>query len=303
VLAAADCAGKVRIPAQILALALVAFGVLLRPNAILAAPVLATYVLWPSLISWKRVAIMYLPLALAFYGLVQVVYYGVLGAKQQHPLHSIMVFDLGGISHFAKTNVFPGSWSADETKLITDGCYKPVGWDIYWTHPTCRFVMARLEPEENIFGTPRLVSAWKDAIIHHPLAYLEHRATFMASFLADANLIMWTTDLNDTSKVAFADNPRLMTIKQIHDVLKPTLLFRADTWFLFALLIGFFAWPCRDRPMGAFALAVCGSAAVYTMTFLFVGVATDFRYALWTVLATLAGGVTLAQTAIDRHAG
>jgi hypothetical protein len=300
-LAAADGAAKIRVPAQMLALALVAFGVLLRPNAIAAAPVLTAYVLWPSFFSWKRAAILYLPLALAFYGLVQTVYYDVLGAKQQHPLHSIMVFDLGGVSHFARTNVFPGSWSAEETKLITESCYKPIAWDIYWTHEPCRFVMARLEPEEKIFGTPGLVSAWKNAIIDHPLAYLQHRAAFMWTFLTQANLTMWTIDVNDTSKIAFADNPRLMALKQFHDVLKPTPLFRAGTWLVLDVLMCLFAWPRRDRPMGAFVLAICGSAVVYTMTFFAVGVAADFRYALWAVLAALAGAAALVQTAMDRH--
>ena len=64
---------------------------------------------------------------------VQVIYYGVLGATRQHPQHSIMVFDLGGISHFAKDNRFPGSWSAQEKRLITEGCYKPIAWDVYRT--------------------------------------------------------------------------------------------------------------------------------------------------------------------------
>jgi len=301
-LAAADGAGKIRVPAQILALALVAFGVLLRPNAILAAPVLATYVLWPSFFSFKRVAILFLPIALGSYGLVHVVYYDLLGAKQQHPLHSIMVFDLGGISHFAGSNVFPGTWSPEETKLITDGCYKPVGWDIYWTYTACKFVMARLEPEENIFGTPRLVGAWKDAIISHPLAYLRHRTAFMWTFLTGANLTMWTIDVNDTSKIALADNPRLMAIEQFHDVLKPTPLFRAGTWLIFDLILCLFAWRLRDRPMGAFVVAICGSAVVYTTTFFAVGVATDFRYALLAVLAALAGAVALVQTVMNRHA-
>ena len=109
-----------RVPGQAIALGLLAFGVLLRPNALAAAPILATYILWPWHFSWKRLAILYLPMALGLYGLVQVVYYDVLGATRQHPLHSIMVFDLGGISHFARDNVFPGSWTADETALITE---------------------------------------------------------------------------------------------------------------------------------------------------------------------------------------
>ena len=224
------------------------------------------------------------------YGLVQVVYYDVLGATRQKPLHSIMVLDFGGISHFAKDNVFPGSWTAEETALITAGCYKPIAWDIYWTQEPCKFVMARLEGDK-IFGSPALADAWNRAIVSHPLAYLRHRVSFMWTFLTGANLTMWTLDLDDTSKTAFADNPRLMALKALHDALKPTPLFRAGTWLLLSIVVCLVAWRRRDTPAGAFALGTCGSAVVYMMTFLAVGVATDFRYALWAVLAGLTGMV------------
>jgi hypothetical protein len=40
-------------------------------------------------------------------------------------------------------------------------------------------------------------------------------------------------------------------------------------------------------------LAVCGSAAIYVLTLYGVGVASDFRYGYWAVLAAMAGGVVL----------
>lgn len=299
VFSSADRSWKARVPAQTIGLGLLAFGVLLRPNALAAAPILAAYILSPSHFSWKRTAILYAPLALGLYGLVQIVYYDVLGATRQQPLHSIMVFDLGGISHFAKENMFPGTWTAEETRLITERCYKPIAWDIYWTQEPCLFVMARLEGEK-IFGSPALADAWKNAITHHPLAYLQHRANFMWTFLADANLTMWTLDLDDISKTAFADNPRLMALKTLHDTLKPTPLFRAGTWLLLDIALCLFAWRRhRDTYAGAFVLGICGSAAAYVMTFFAVGVATDFRYALWAVLAALAGAVAIAQRPTD----
>lgn len=299
VFSSADRGWKARVPAQAIGLGLLAFGVLLRPNALAAAPILAAYILSPSHFSWKRTAILYVPMALGLYGLVQVIYYDVLGATRQQPLHSIMVFDLGGISHFAKENMFPGTWTAEETRLITEECYKPIAWDIYWTQEPCLFVMARLEGEK-IFGSPALADAWKNAIMHHPLAYVQHRAIFMWTFLADANLTMWTLDLDDISKTAFADNPRLMALKQLHDVLKPTPLFRAGTWLLLDIALCLFAWSRRrDTYAGAFVLGICGSAIVYMMTFFAVGVATDFRYALWAVLAALAGTVAIAQRPTD----
>ncbi len=101
----------VRLIGQGLAIALLTLGVLLRPNALLAAPILAAYTIWPSRLPLRKAAILYLPAAIGFFGIVQLVYYGVLDAKRQHPLQTIMIFDLGGISHFAKENQFPVDWS------------------------------------------------------------------------------------------------------------------------------------------------------------------------------------------------
>lgn len=294
VFAASDRGQKQRIAAQAVALALLILGVLLRPNALAAAPILAAYIIWPSGFRWKRAAILYVPAALVLFGLVQIIYYGALGATRQHPLHSIMVFDLGGVSHFAKDNVFPGTWTADESKLITDGCYKPLAWDVYWTQQPCLFVMAKLEGEK-LFAAPALTDAWRSALLKHPVAYLEHRATFFWTMLAGSNnLTMWTRELDDADKIAFADNPRLMALKSIHDVLLPTPVFRAGTWLLLNMAVCLLAWRRRDTPSGAFALGICGSAVIYLATFFTVGVATDFRYAYWAVLAGLCGAVVLA---------
>ena len=47
---------------------------------------------------------------------------------------------------------------------------------------------------------------------------------------------------------------------------------------------------------------VAGCAIVYVMTFLAVGVAADFRYGYWCVLATLAGAVAAALARFERRA-
>ena len=137
VFAAAGHDARVRVPVQALALALCALGVLLRPNALIAAPILAAYIAWPTQISLKRTAILFVPAMAGLFALVQVVYYGALGATRQHPLQPIMVFDLGGISHFAKQNQFPVSWSEQETALLLNTCYQPTEWDIYWRLEPC----------------------------------------------------------------------------------------------------------------------------------------------------------------------
>jgi hypothetical protein len=288
-----------RIPIQALALGLLALGVLLRPNALIAAPILVVAIVWPAQFFWKRAAIIFVPVGIGLFALVQVVYYGALGAVRQHPLHPIMVFDLGGISHFAKQNQFPVTWTASEDALVTTGCYQPTEWDIYWRFDPCQFVMRRLESDK-IFGSPALAEAWQHAVTHHPIAYLQHRISFMWNFLAGgANLTMWVQNIDDPPNLPFSDRPAFVALKTIHDVLKPTPLFRAGTWLLICIAVCAFAWPRRNTPSGVFAIGVCGSAAIYVLTFFTVGVASDFRYAYWAVLASIAGGVAVAIAPVE----
>jgi hypothetical protein len=293
--AVAERGARLRVPAQALALALCAFGVLLRPNSLIAAPILAAYVVWPTQMSFKRMAILFIPIMAGFFALVQVVYYGALGATRQHPLQSIMVFDLGGISHFARQNQFPVTWSEPETALLLDHCYQPTQWDIYWRLEPCDFVMRKIEREKGLFGTPVITEAWALAVTRHPMAYLQHRAAFMWNFLGGNNLTMWVADVEHPTETVFPDRPAFVALVFLHDMLKPTPLFRTGAWLLVCIMVCGFAWRRRETPEGAFALGVCGSAAVYVLTFFAVGVASDFRYGYWAVLAGIIGGVMAAR--------
>jgi hypothetical protein len=132
-------------------------------------------------------------------------------------------------------------------------------------------------------------------VAHHPVAYLQHRAAFMWNFLTGANLTMWLQNIDDVPKLPFADRPAFVALVTMHDALKPTPLFRAGTWWLACIAVCALAWRRRNTPAGAFAIGVCGSAAVYVLTFFAVGVASDFRYAYWAVLASITGAVALMR--------
>jgi len=292
--AAAKGAARYRVPAQVLALALCAFGVLLRPNALIAAPILWAYVIWPCRISLKGTALLFVPAIVGLFALVQVVYYGVLGATRQHPLQTIMVFDLGGISHFSKENQFPVSWSESETAMLLNDCYRPTQWDIYWKqYEPCAFVMRKIEREKGLFGTPVITDAWLHAILRHPLAYLRHRAAFMWNFLTGDNLTMWLADVENPTENVFPDRASFAALVWLHDGLKPTPLFSVGAWLLVCGIACGLAWRRRQMPEGAFAFGVCGSAVLYVLTFTAVGVASDFRYGYWAVLAGIAGGAVV----------
>ena len=293
--AAAKGEARYRMSAQGLALALCALGVLLRPNALIAAPILCAYVIWPCRISLKGTALLFVPAMVGLFALVQVVYYGVLGATRQHPLQTIMVFDLGGISHFSGENQFPVTWSEPEAALVLDGCYQPTQWDIYWKQfEPCDFAMRKIEKEKGLFGTPVITDAWVHAILRHPLAYLRHRAAFMWNFLTGDNLTMWLADVEQPTENVFPDRTSFVALVSLHDMLKPTPLFSVGAWLLACVVACAFAWRRRQTPEGAFTLGVCGSAILYVLTFAVVGVASDFRYGYWAVLAGIAGGVVAA---------
>ena len=291
VFAVAERGARFRMLVQIAALALCALGVLLRPNALIAAPILAAYIAWPTQMSWKRNAILFVPAMAGFFALVQVVYYGALGATRQHPVQSIMIFDLGGISHFTRQNQFPITWSEPERSLLLNSCYQPTQWDIYWRLEPCDFVMRKVEREEKLFGTPVITEAWMRAVMRHPSAYLRHRSAFMWNFLSGDNMTMWLADVEHPAATVFPDRPAFAALVWVHDGLKPTPLFRAGSWLLVCIVVCGFAWRRRETREGAFVLGVCGSAAVYVLSFFAVGVASDFRYGYWAVLAGIAGGV------------
>ena len=69
------------------------------------------------------------------------------------------------------------------------------------------------------------------------------------------------------------------------------MIFRPGLWLVLAIAIGAVSWRVRATPGGAFAIGVTTSAVIYVMTFFAVGVASDFRYAYWCVLAVLSGAV------------
>jgi len=289
VFAVTEQTSRIRLPTQLFAFALVAMGVLLRPNALLAASVLTAYLVWPERFSLRRTAVLFVPTALSFFAIVQLVYYGAFGATRQHPLQSIMIFDLGGISHFAKENQYPVDWSEALNAMLLNSCYQPTQWDIYWRLEPCDFVMGKIEREQHLFGTSAIPKAWLQAILRHPLAYMQHRLDFMWNFLAGDNLTMWLADVDHPMRQVLPGRKPFAVLVSIHDALKATPAFRVGSWLLACIALCWIGWRRRETSDGALMLGVCGSAAVYVLSFVFVGVASDFRYGYWAVLAAIVG--------------
>jgi hypothetical protein len=278
----------VRLPVQALALALVATGVLIRPNTIAGAAILCIYVMWPARFLLRRAALAFIPVAVALAGLVHLVFYGVLDAKREHVIHALFVYDLAGITHFSGKNVFPVAWTDEQQRLLVAGCYDPRLWDVYWNRD-CKFVMEKIEKQEGLFGTPALTRAWIGAILAEPRAYLAHRAAVMGALLAGDHLVGWFIDLDDPSATLRPDDPVFRRFDDIHEVLRRTPIFRIGLWILACLALTVAAWRRRCEPHGAFIVATGGSAVVYVASYAPIAVASDYRYGYWAVIAALAG--------------
>jgi peptidoglycan/LPS O-acetylase OafA/YrhL len=79
----------------------------------------------------------------------------------------------------------------------------------------------------------------------------------------------------------------------VNNALVGTPLLRAGTWLALCAVVCFAGWRRRDTAAGAFAIGAGGSAVIYVLTFAAVGVASDFRYAYWALVAGLAGAVVI----------
>jgi hypothetical protein len=109
----------------------------------------------------------------------------------------------------------------------------------------------------------------------------------MIKFLAESNTTLELYNAEDPAKTPLAQNRCFKSVIALHDALKSTILFRVGFWLMLATAIGALAWPGRATASGAFAVGVTACATVYVLTFFLVGVAADFRYGYWCVLATL----------------
>ena len=69
------------------------------------------------------------------------------------------------------------------------------------------------------------------------------------------------------------------------------LFFALGFWLLACIIVCCLSWKRNGAREAAFALGVCGSATIYVLSFYALGVASDFRYGYWAVLAAIAGGV------------
>jgi peptidoglycan/LPS O-acetylase OafA/YrhL len=117
----------------------------------------------------------------------------------------------------------------------------------------------------------------------------------MWNFLIADNLTMWLADVEHPMRQVFPDRRAFVALVSVHDRLKSTPLLRAGSWLMVCVVLCGLNLRRSSTREGAFVLGVCGSAVIYVASFFVVGVASDFRYGYWAVLAALAAAAVTAS--------
>lgn len=292
-------ARRLPLAAVLAVVVLLAYGTLVRTNAVFALGPLLLF-LWfdrpqrklAATVAWSALVTV---LAVALSGVIN---HQVIGARNTGAVSSLLLFDMAGIARQSgDAGVLPpvAGLSLDDVQR----CYTPYFWDTFSPWGYCREVSERLGPADS---APRaeLARQWVHALQTHPLAYLEHRLRVFNSemfFLVPARHCRYAPGcgveqpwLAPWSRVDAAETARAVR----SDYVKKNFA----SWPVFWLTLGVAFWllarDARSTVGGRAGLALLVSAELYLLAYGVVGVASDVRYAYWAILALLLSGLLLA---------
>jgi hypothetical protein len=266
------------LPALFAVLVLLIYAALVRANGIFAAAPLAIYALAPSL---KKRLLLLAIISVCMVGLwiplSGVINHRVLNAASEYPIRSLKEFDLVGIARYSgDLSVF-----IPDSKITPDvvrRCYSPGKWDSLGSSPC------------DILGQVPNYKSWALLIAAHPFAYATHRLMHMNEELH----ALTPPDVGPKPlKWNFPHFHREAFDARVESILtfSPNVpLFAPLVTFVLALFITGLSFRSRKQNESTFADAaffLAGSSAMYTGAFAVVGVADDYRYEYYPMIAAM----------------
>ncbi|WP_245824904.1 hypothetical protein [Sphingomonas azotifigens] len=282
--------------AAALVLVLLGYATLVRFNAAFAAVPLAFGLLggW----RWDRPlfqAVLVLAAIAAVLGMLTPINQRLLHAQPSGVERSLPLFDLAGIAHRAGPQAVPQVparlWHRAEAK----GCLTPILWDPIGDQKACGYIVDTLQ---RAAPGKQLRNLWLEAIATHPLAYAAHR---IAHWNSEMRLWMPAT-MPGTGPLGRSEpnslglpspDKRITGFQKLGYTLASSAAGAPILWFAIALGVLFCTWPARDGA-GSVAVTLALSTILTELAFGLVGVASDYRYHCWGMLA--AGLALLAAT-------
>lgn len=281
-------------PSKGVLLMVLCYGALARHNAGLVAAPLVLYVVfarpWLSTI-WKTLAA-YASLVLCFV----VLGHGVnvaLHADKTPVVDTLRAFDLAGITLITGHNVYP--FALDKAEMDTVGtCYANAETADPLVFGQCNFIWSKVAAI-SFNDKDAMRRAWSSAVVQNPLSYLRHRLKHFGTFLAvTTNMPPKTIWQAETSQNKFGFETHKHGLYHVLfgyiSLLSGTFVFRPVTWLVISLvlLIAPLGSPIGDQTWRFVATTGVISSA-YLLTYLPFGVASDFRYAYPSIIATTFG--------------
>jgi hypothetical protein len=286
-------------PLRLLAVALIALACALRFNAFPAGA--------PLLVALAPERLRSTPLKIAASGLAAMallllpmpIANHLLKAERSGIEQALVIFDLGGITERTGHDAFPPLPGVADPVAANHRCYSPVRWDPYadWAAEACPVGFDAVQP---VFQARKISPTlfWATAVLAHPIAYAEHRLDHFninTRFLLkhDVDRPVHNRSEDDPLASRVTPNPVLNTVDALAMLSAATPLGWPIFWIALALGVLILAPRLPSRGL---TVPVALSALLYGFGYAVVGVSSELRYHLWTMIAALlAACVTLAD--------
>ena len=280
-----------KIPVAVVAISgvLLCYGTLVRANAVFAVVPLLAYMIHPRWLDrpW-RLLVLSVPIALLMVPVFGSLNHTVLKAIPVAPIRSLEIFDITGIAFYSGDISVFGPDNVP-TRQDVDDCYTPVEWDTLSPWGRCRFFWDRLAVSKAVKEVEKLdptavmetqpnqalTDRWGVAIGEHPFAYVRHRLAHFSSEMFRARV--------GGADVATLSGPRRPLYRLLGDALEIPAFWLCLGSCLLVLLAAVMARRRSALIEAAVALDISG--VTYSGAYLVVGVATDSRYHLWSMIA------------------
>jgi hypothetical protein len=284
---------RVPVAVGLVVVLLVAYGTLVRTNAVFGLGPLVLYAFAPA--HWLRnvrLMVAAVVVAVAAIPLSQVINRVAFDPIQQQPVQSLFLFDLMGIAvHTGDPRVLEprATFQAGELR----SCYTPYWWDSLSPWGRCAAKVNRPAGTELATLPDGLAQQWMGAIASNPGAYLAHRLKHFNSsllFAVPLKHVRLTPEYR-------TDDPAVKPLEVVsasdvqRDLLRKNPFVWPVTWVTWAC---FLLWMlAREKPTASVQLArvLAVSSLGYSGAYLLIGVATDMRYHYWTLLSVLVGSL------------
>jgi hypothetical protein len=284
------------------AVGLIIFAAALRLNALVACvPLLLVALPKPFVSSKLKVAGSALVGTLALLAVGPLINTALAAEKTDVSL-SLIIFDLGGITEHSQANQFPDVGVRDPV-AVNHRCYDPVEWDSYadWAPKPCPlgFDAVQSAKDENDLD---MTAIWIGAVLHHPLAYAQHRLTHFnlsTDFLVHSGPIFtaWKQSVDNPWGFHVRPNAAIDAVTATADAAARTPLGWPIFWIAVALA-SVLAGVLAEAPIELTALAASGF--LYGTTYLVAGVAVGMRYYFWTITGAALAAVLIVGELVRR---